>query len=320
VVTTPEIFDPVANAWTRLTGSLFSFTYFPHVFVLPDARVLVSSSVESPIASQVLDLTTGRWTAIGGATVDGSGAVMYEPGKVLKTGKSLDPDDPSVPAVATAYVLDTTQTSPTWRQVASMGSPRMYHSLTMLPDGTVLIAGGGPTTAATDTANANRHAEIWSSSTETFTTLASTMNSARLYHSSSLLMPDGRVLISGGGRFDDLTAPTDQFSGEFFAPPYLFKGPRPTITSAPSVLQYGQAFSVATPDAARIAKVSLIRFGAVTHTVNMGQRFIPLSFASGSGTLTVTAPASANIAAPGNYLLFIVDSNGVPSVASVLHF
>jgi hypothetical protein len=146
------------------------------------------------------------------------------------------------------------------------------------------------------------------------------MNAPRLYHSLALLMPDGRVLVSGGGRFDDLTAPTDQFTAELYSPPYLFKGARPAISAAPAQLQYGQPFTVTTPDAAGIAKVSLMRFGAVTHGVNMGQRLIPLSFTIGSGALTVTAPGDANLAPPGYYLLFVVDGNGVPSVAAVTHF
>jgi len=87
------------------------------------------------------------------------------------------------------------------------------------------------------------------------------------------------------------------------------------ISSAPSQLSYGQNFTVQTPDAARIAKVSLIRFGSVTHDINMSQRFLPLTFLAGSGTLTVTAPVNANLAPPGYYMLFLINNKGVPSVA-----
>ena len=63
-----------------------------------------------------------------------------------------------------------------------------------------------------------------------------------------------------------------------------------------------------------------MRFGAVTHQFNVGQRYVPVSFSAGTGALTVTAPANANLAPPGYYLLFIVDTNGVPSVAATVHF
>jgi hypothetical protein len=267
----------------------------------------------------VLNLTTHTWTAVGGATVEGGSSAMYLPNKFLKEGKSTDPDLTVTNSVATAYVLDMTQTSPAWRQVASMAFARTFHCTTSLPDGTLLVTGGGPTTNALDTTHAILPAELWSPTTESWTTLAS-MSAARLYHSEALLLPDGRVLISGGGRFNDDTEPTDQFSAEFFSPPYLFKGARPTITSAPSQLVYAQSFTVQTPDAARIAQVSLIRFGSVTHTFNMSQRFLPLSFTTGSGSLTVTAPVNSNLAPPGNYMLFLVDTNGIPSVAAIVHF
>jgi len=315
----PEIYSPATNSWTSLSSAQFLFSYYPHVHVLPDSRILVSSTVEDPTASQVLDLTVPSWTAVGGAAVDGGTAVMYLPGKILKSGTSEDPDTAVRSAFPTAYVLDMTQGSPTWRQVASMSFARTYHQMTMLPDGNVLVTGGGPTTAATDTANAILAAESWSPVTETWTTLAA-MTAPRLYHSEALLLPDGRVLVAGGGRFDDTTLPTDQFSAEYFSPPYLFKGPRPVIASAPTTLQYGQAFTVQTPDAARIGRVSLIRFGAVTHNDNMGQRFVPLSFAAGTNQLTVTAPANGTAATPGYYMLFIVDTSGIPSVAAIVHF
>ncbi len=105
-----------------------------------------------------------------------------------------------------------------------------------------------------------------------------------------------------------------------FTPPYLFKGPRPTITSAPSQLSYAQNFTVQTPDAASIATVSLIRLGTMTHTFTMDQRYVPLTFTAGSGSLTVSAPANANLAPPGYYMLFLVSSSGVPSVAQILKF
>jgi hypothetical protein len=316
-----EIYDPSANSWSQLNNAQFFFNYYPHVYVLPDGRLLVAATAETPVVSEVLDLNALTWTGVGGAAVDGGSSVMYLPGMILKVGTSVNPDGGLLPSVATAYVIDMTQSSPVWRQVASMAFTRTYHNTTLLPDGNVLVTGGGTTTDATGVANAILPAELWSPDGQTWTTLAS-MNAPRLYHSEALLLPDGRIAVSGGGRFSDDTEVTDQFSAELFAPPYLFKGSRPVITSAPSTLSYGQTFTVQTLDAARIAKVSLIRFGSVTHGINMSQRFLKLSFSipPGTASLTVTAPANANLAPPGNYMLFLVDTNGVPSVATVVHF
>jgi hypothetical protein len=113
---------------------------------------------------------------------------------------------------------------------------------------------------------------------------------------------------------------------EIYSPPYLFKNdgsgnlaPRPTIDAGPNAINYGQSFTLSTSQASGIQKVAMARLGSVTHSVNMEQRYVPLSFTPGASSLSVTAPANANIAPPGYYMLFIIDSNGVPSVAKIVN-
>ncbi len=131
-----------------------------------------------------------------------------------------------------------------------------------------------------------------------------------------MLMPDGTVLVAGTG---DLAGVPNELNAQIFSPPYLFNGPRPTITSSPSVVQYGSNFQVSTPDAASITSVSLIRTAAVTHSFDESTRRVSLPFTASNGVLNVQAPANGGDAPPGNYMLFIVNSNGVPSVASWVH-
>ncbi|MDQ6818082.1 MAG: DUF1929 domain-containing protein, partial [Actinomycetota bacterium] len=65
--------------------------------------------------------------------------------------------------------------------------------------------------------------------------------------------------------------------------------------------------------------VNLVSLGADTHQSDMGQHFVPLTFTQGSGTINVQIPSSAAIAPPGHYMLFILNSSGVPSVASFIN-
>jgi hypothetical protein len=317
VAVIPEIYNPQTNIWVQMSSASLDLPYYPHMFVLPDGRVLAAATAEDPIITYALDVSTQTWSIVDPNPVDGGSTAMYLPGKVIKSGTSTDPDMPTFPSAATTYVLDMTQPSPAWRETAPMVFPRTYHTLTILPDGTVLATGGGVTTDAVGVSGAVSHAELWSPATETWATMAS-MQKPRLYHSTALLLPDGRVVAMGGGRFNGVNEPTDQLSSETYSPPYLFKGARPTISAAPTTATYGGTIAVQTPDAARIAAVSLLRLGAVTHAFDMNQRFLQLPFATVSGAVTVQAPANANLAPPGHYMLFILDTNGIPSVAAIL--
>jgi hypothetical protein len=311
--TIPEVYSEASNSWTALSGASLSIPYYPHMFVLPDGRVLNTSTAEDPIPTRALNIQTQTWTMIDASTPDGGSAVMYRPGKFLKLGTSVDPDSAVRPSAATAYTLDMTQGSPAWTQVSSMNFARTYATTVLLPDGNVLVTNGGPTTNAIDVNNAIRQAELWSPATQQFSRLAS-MVAPRLYHSTALLLPDGRVLVAGGGRYNGVNEPTDQLSSEIYSPPYLFNGARPVISSAPAATTYATSFSITTPNASTITSAALIRLGAF----DQNQRYVPLTFQQATGGLTVQSPSSANLAPPGYYMLFIVNSNGVPSVASMI--
>jgi hypothetical protein len=148
-----------------------------------------------------------------------------------------------------------------------------------------------------------------------WTTLASNAVT-RVYHSASLLLPDGRVLHTGSG---DGGGVPNELNYEIFSPPYLFKGARPIITSAsPGVVAYGQTVAVETPDAASITKVTLIRLGSVTHAFDQAQRLVPLTFTRTMTGVSVDIPTSRTAATPGPYMLFLVNGVGVPSEGQIL--
>jgi hypothetical protein len=191
---------------------------------------------------------------------------------------------------------------------------RSYHTLTVLPDGKVLATGGQTGTDGVDETSGILAAEMWDPDTDTWTTLASHRR-PRLYHSSAILLPDGRVMLAGGGAFGNAR---NEKSAEIYSPPYLFKGQRPSISGGPSTLNYGQQFTLDTPDAGRIRSATMVRMGSVTHNLDMDQRFMNLTMTAGSGNVQLQAPTNPNVAPPGMYMVFLLDDKGVPSVGHVL--
>jgi hypothetical protein len=179
----------------------------------------------------------------------------------------------------------------------------------LLPDGTVLVVGGGRKDTYKEPVKA---AELFDPVTQTWTVMAS-QQALRMYHSTALLLPDGRVWSAGSDSGDPL-----QTSAELFSPPYLFKGPQPVISQAPQTLAYNQIFSISTPDAPNIARVALIKLGATTHSGNFDQRYVDLAFQAQGGKLKTLSPVDSSQAPPGWYMLFIVTSDGIPSVASMV--
>jgi hypothetical protein len=304
----PEIYNPVTNTWRRLVSARLTMPLYPFMFLLPDGRVLYAGGEDPNQVTRVLNMTTETWSIVDPTPLSAGTAVMYQPGKILKTGGpgfGVTPD-------AGSYVIDMNLPTPAWRATVPMHHARAFHNMTVLPDGTVLTVGGDTDGSLGNVDAAVFEAELWSPQAETWARLPP-MQTPRLYHSSALLLPDGRVVVAGGGKGDG----PDQYSAEIYSPPYLFRGARPTITSAPATAQWGSTIFVGTPDA-NITSVSLIRLNTTTHGFDHDQRFQNLSFTPAGAGLNVQMPANGNVAPPGYYMLFILNSTGVPSIASYL--
>ena len=138
------------------------------------------------------------------------------------------------------------------------------------------------------------------------------MQVPRQYHATALLLPDGRVVVAGSG--DSYGGP-NQTAAEFYSPPYLFKGTRPTISSVAGTLPYSTVFTIGLTDTVPVNAVTLMRPGAVTHQFDEEQRYVSLTFQQNGNSLSVDAPASAALAPPGYYMLFVLNAAGVPSIA-----
>src|SRR5215211_6874375 len=315
----PEVRKTDGSLRTLNTASL-SLPLYPWLDVAPDGRVFYSGPDQT---LRALDPAGGgSWQSLGERDAiwrDYGSHAVYNVGKTLVAGGGPSSND--------ARVIDTNGATPQVSPTAQMAFGRRQHNLTLLADGSVLATGGNSTGAGLVDMNGGVYnAERWNPASGQWTTLAA-QAVTRQYHSTALLLPDGRVLSSGGG----ICGTCDQVgylakNAEVFSPPYLFKkdgsgelAARPEITGAPDTVSHGTPFQITTPNAALIQKVGLMRLGSQTHSVEMEQRYVPLSFTAGDGMLTASVPPNMHTALPGVYMLFIVDSAGVPSVAKMVN-
>lgn len=317
VVTTPEVWN--GSSWRQLTTAPLAIPdpYYPDMFVAPNGKVFLAGY---PRTTRYLDVSgTGQWTTVADRNVADrtmGSAVMYAPGKILYAGGGDPP-------TRSAEVIDLNQPAPAWRTVSGMAFPRRQMNATILADGSVLVTGGTSAPGFNNQAGAIHAAELWNPETERWTILASE-SKHRTYHGTAVLLPTGQVLSSGSGEGGGIPFAASEFSAQVFTPPYLLNADgspavRPSITSAPSRLSYGQSFTVETPDVASVTRGHLIRLSSVTHAFNQSQVIYPLTFVPGGSTsLGAIAPASPNLAPPGPYMLFLINAAGVPSVAKMV--
>jgi galactose oxidase-like protein/glyoxal oxidase-like protein len=310
--TLPELWSPT-SAMRSLTNAQLDLALYPWMHLAPNGQIFNSGPRQT---THYLDTSgTGSWTTValtnfGGRQQYSGTSVMYEPGKILILGGH--------PPTASAEVIDLNDASPQWRMTSSMAFPRRYPNATLLPDGKVLVT-GGTSSGTSNVTGAVFAAETWDPATGSWSTLAA-MSVRRTYHSTAVLLPDGRVFTAGGGGQGGTGADVDHYDAEYYTPPYLFNGARPTISAAPESATFGETFTVGSPDALNVTKVALLALSSTTHEFNQTQRYVPLVFtptADGTG-LSVTVPTNPNLAPPGYYMLFILNGAGVPSVAQMV--
>jgi hypothetical protein len=302
-----ERYDVQNNAFAELPRRANrDIGLFPRTFVLPSGVIFRAGDSQD---TEFFDPASATWHFVDNFRIGGrfDGNMVLLPGlkKVLAAGGT-----PGTHATATSEIIDLTTPHPHWRYVAPMHHARLEANAVLMPDGTVLVVGGGfgfPYHAPV------KVAESFDPATQTWREMAAQV-APRMYHSTAILLPDGRVFSAGS---DD---PRSMFrtKAELYSPPYLFKGPRPVIARAPSRVTYNAPFDIATPDTGRIARVVLIKLGAATHAVNFDQRYLALAFRVHGGRILATSPAGPTLAPPGSYMLFLVDANGVPSVANMI--
>jgi galactose oxidase len=237
--------------------------------------------------------------------------------------------------------LDLNQATPQWTQVESLNIERRHHNSTILADGKVLVTGGNSGNAFNNTCDQHsvKEAEMWDPENRSIGwQLLAQATQRRIYHSSALLMPDGRVFTGGTSAFGSNGTPppwenvvgcpaiSDNYTIELFSPPYLFNSDgtpatRPVITSSiTNPVSYNQtlSFTVTNGGSGGNVKVTLVRLPSVTHSFNQNQGFYKLTPTVSGSTFSVTIPSNRNELVPGHYMMFVINSSGVPSVAKII--
>jgi hypothetical protein len=316
---TVEIYN-LRSGWGPPLTAPWTPPLYPRMHVLPNGNVFysgpsINSSIYNPLTNSwsvkvaVTNFTNPR-TYGSSVLLPLTPANNYAPKVMIFGGHN--------PATNTTEIIELSAPTLAWKWGPPMSQPRIEMNAVILPTGKILALGGSAQDETASTASLN--ADLYDPVAGTFSSAGANAY-PRMYHSNAMLLPDATVALAGSNPARGNYEP----HLEIYQPAYLFTtdgngnvipATQPTIASAPPTVSYAGAFSVQTPDAASIASVVLVRASAVTHAFDMDQRLVGLNFTAGAGTLNVTGPPNANIAPPGYYLLFLVNSAGVPSVAN----
>jgi len=286
-------------------------TDFPEIRGAPDGRVFGYDS-----AGKMYYITTaGNGSVVSAgqfasATAgNDASAAMFAPGRILQYGGNSNQ----------AIVIDINGASPVISSTAAMLRQRRLSVATLLADGKVVATGGS--SVWNQMTNVSYEAEIWNPQSGQWT-LGASAQKPRLYHGNALLLPDASVLVFGGGA----PAPSGvagNLNREIYYPPYLFTADgavaaRPSIASAPTVVDAGRTVQVVAGGGRPIRRVTFVKTGSATHGWNMEQRFVDLPFNAEGSTLSVQIPGRASDVPPGMWMMFVIDDAGVPSEAKVM--
>lgn len=314
-----EMFSFNQFRWLGLNEVPQTWTYwgtYPHMFLMADGRMFYSGghtfgNQRPGTGASIYDWQTAQVADVPGLREpnlrDQAGSVLLPPAqnqKVMIVGGGNT--EQYAEGTDLVDVINLNAATPAYTPAPTVpGGGRTYINLMTLPDRTVLATGG---------AHGNRGAEVISSSTydPVGNRWIDTADDpiGRGYHSSAILLPDGRVAVLGSNPMDN----SFELRISVYSPPYLFKGARPTVTVPTATAGYGQQLSLGvTGD---VVAASLTAPSSATHQTDTNARLVDLPITGTGATRQATVPANRNLLPPGPYMLTVLDSNGVPSVAS----
>jgi hypothetical protein len=328
-----ELYSAQTNTWQQLNFApgFPGLPLYAHQFLLENGKFFFSGGrMDDPLQVEpcIFDLTKNPVPTqpvpdlLDPVLRNQSASVLLPPAqdqKVMVIGGGPVGKEDKTDATDKVSVVNLKAANPQYVAVAPMNLPRMHLNAILLPDHTVFVSGGS--LKQEDEPLSRLQAELYDPATDTWHLMA-TATVPRLYHSTALLLPDGRVVAAGGNPEGGKSVtweppdPEEEMRLEIFSPPYLFKGARPVINAVPEQWQYGQTIAIQCSQAGDIRWASLIKNGVTTHSFDSGQRLVDLDILSqGNGVIQASITTNPNLAPPGWYMLFIVNNQGVPSIA-----
>ncbi len=328
LTSTSQIFDggswsanaqpPVRDDLTP--GATQGWPLYPGLHLLADGRLFFSGShtFGTTMPPGIWNLADNTMHGVTGIPdlghTDHAMSVLLPPAqdqKVMIIGGGRDNGTLSTDTTA---IIDLNQPNPHYTQAASLDVHKMYVSAVILPDRTVLETGGEQKERQYGTSYVYS-AQIYDPQTGIWTK-AKDSTVPRGYHSSAILLPDGRVATFGNNPADN----SFELRIEIYSPEYMTSTDRPAITDVTNDMNYGGSYAMTATSATPIKNVSLIRPMAVTHSLDANQRLVDVPFTTNrDGSLQLSLTGNPNLAPPGWYMLFATDQAGIPSVASWVH-
>lgn len=313
-----EIFDYASMTW-RAPGDVpqtWSFwgTY-PHMYLLDDGLLFYAGGHTfgnglPGTGASLYDWTTAQIWDVPGLREkdlrDQAGSVLLPPAqdqRVMIVGGGNT--DANLPGIALVDIIDLSDPAPGYVPGPDLPGPgKAYVNVLNLPDRTVLAANG---------ARLNRDDDVLTAAVYDPTSNAWRSIDpdpvGRNYHSTSLVLPDGRVAVFGSNPADN----SFDTRVSIYSPSYLFRGARPTIHDAPVEATYGEILELTV--GGEVVSASLMSPMSSTHQTDTNARLVDLPVVGTGGSLTAQVPVDPDLLPPGPYMLTVLDADGVPSVA-----
>ncbi|MER7490571.1 kelch motif-containing protein [Streptomyces sp. NPDC126497] len=323
-----EVYDPQTGKWAY-TEKVRQFPTYPALFLMQNGKVFYSGSNAGYGPDDVgrdpgvWDVETNTFEKVPGLSdpdlMETSGTVLLPPAQderyMVIGGGGVGESERSSEKTR---IVDLKADEPEFVDGPSLDKGTRYPQVSILPNDEVLVTGGSEDYRGRGDSNI-LEARIYDTGKNEFRRVADPLV-GRNYHSGSILLPDGRVMVFGSDSLyaDKANTKPGTFEQriEIYTPPYLYGDTgQPDLSGGPKTVERGGSATFTSADAASVRSVRLIRPSASTHVTDVDQRSIALDFTTDGDKITVTVPENGNLVQSGWYMLFVNDGEGVPSKA-----